>query len=65
MLKFVLLLLERVYFRILDEFLLIVEVCNIMVFMGKFLLSDMLYGVLIKLGVLFLLEIVMFKEEFV
>lgn len=65
MLKFVLLLLERVYFRILDEFLLIVEVCNIMVFMGKFLLSDMLYGVLIKLGVLFLLEIVIFKEEFV
>lgn len=42
MLKFELLVLDRVYVRLLDEFLLMVDICNIIVFIGIFLLSDML-----------------------
>lgn len=52
-LKWLLLVLDRLYVSVFEGLLLVVKICIIVVFMGRFLLMFILYGVLMNWGELF------------
>lgn len=52
-LKWLLLVLDRLYVSVFEGLLLVVKIFIIVVFMGRFLLMFILYGVLMNWGELF------------